>query len=94
MTDFTPQQLEWAARLLCVAHGIDPDAQDYKEKCAWQERDTLEEARRLLAELERQRVRAMTARHVSMCVPLALDPEHEAFLESAFQAAPICPDAE
>ena len=72
MTKYTPGQIEWAARLLCKSQGINPDQlsewPDYH--FVWEHETP--QARRLLAELERQGVRVFKVRETSK---IAICPE-------------------
>lgn len=57
MTEYTPGQIAWAARLVCMSTGIDPDCTHHTYPALWHTYE--DDARRLLAELERQQVKAV-----------------------------------
>ena len=87
MTDPTDKQLEWAGRLLCVVNDLNPDGRTAIDGVPeWKHPATLAEARRLLAELERQGVKATTRPDVIDRRPFMAD--------DVWDASPICPDAE
>ena len=88
MTDFTDGQLEWAARVVCAIDGIDADHPSLHLRDMPTPRWTfkLRAARRLLAELERQGVKAMSFE----------DGRQVGFVDwkERFYHSPICPDAD
>lgn len=91
MTDITAKQEEWAARLLCVADGLDPDENMLPSSVLvspqWQDPEVLKAGRRLLAELERQGVKV-----TSHLTPSKTG--RQTFWHEDHDAAPICPDAD
>lgn len=92
MTDYTEKQLEWAARLLCVAHGIKPDKPATESDPMW--RCHLRNARRLLDELQRQGVKVTSRK---MPAPEDADSWHPLVVRSWIDAHdyhPVCPEAE
>ena len=106
MTDPTDKQLEWAARLLCVAFSdLDPDrviesAQDRYKGAAWSHPLRLLQARRLLAELERQGVKMLTDTATTRMVNYAIEASgtcHRTEMSDwalMHDGAPICPNAD
>ena len=97
MTDPTDKQLEWTARLLCVAENVDPDGPDKDLSRSFQFPDNwemrLKAARRMLAELERQGVKATPSHGLWLCANDDLVGDQETW-EIWHNRAPICPGAE
>lgn len=98
MTPYTPTdaQLEWAARLLCVAQGVNADAlSEWPDFHFVWEHET-PQARRLLAEFERQEVKVTKA----FPVPIPDDnwgdwtPDAKDVWFKAHDAAPLCPESD